>query len=65
MDKIIEGLVAGVGAGVVVALILGGYDWGRRSYRRKEQIRHIRTVTGRAEDRIQKAGEDVAKSAAH
>ena len=54
MDKIIEGIVTGVGAGVVVAIILGVYDWLRRSSRRREQIRHIRTVVETAEIEIQK-----------
>jgi len=55
MDKIIESFVAGVGEGVVVAVILGLYDWLRRSSRRREQIRDIRTVVETAEIEIQKA----------
>lgn len=55
MDKIIEGIVSGVGAGVVVALILGVYDWWRRRCRREEQIHHMKTVIEKAEDEIRKA----------
>ena len=51
MDKIIEGVVIGV----VVASLLGVYDRLRRSSRRREQIRHIRTVVETAEIEIQKA----------
>ncbi len=58
MEKILEGIVIGV----VIAVILGGYDWIRRRYRRKEQIRHIKRVIGKAENRIQKAGDDVQKA---
>ena len=56
MDKIVEGVVTGVGAGVVVALILGVYGWVQRSCRRREQIHYIRTVIEKAEDDIQQAG---------
>ena len=62
MDKIIESVLGGVGAGVVVAIILGVYDWIRRSCGRKEQIRHIKTVIEKAEDRIQKAEDEAQKA---
>ena len=62
MDKIIESVLGGVGAGVVVAIILGVYDWLRRSCGRKEQIRHIKTVIEKAEDRIQKAEDEAQKA---
>jgi len=59
MEKILEGIVIGV----VIAVILGGYDWIRRRFRRREQIRHIKAVIEKAEDRIQKAGDDEVQKA--
>lgn len=45
-----EGIVESAVAGVVVALILGIYGWGRRKYHRTEQIRHIKAVIEKGED---------------
>ena len=51
MDKILEGIVIGI----VIALILGIYDWTRKKLRRREQIWHIRRFTRDAEQNIQEA----------
>ena len=51
MDKILEGVVIGI----VIALVLGAYDWFKRKLRQKEQIRHIRRIIKDAEQKIRQA----------
>ena len=51
MKKVVEGVVIGV----VIALILGAYDWAKMSIRRTEQVNYIRNLVKQARCDIQKA----------